>query len=125
MKKHQPTYTVVQKLATLDLVKKIGTKPASRESRIPLCTIKRWRRNEDALHATISTKGIDPTIRQLKLYNARRAFISKEVEDDVLQYVEKERNDNWKITIGMAVRKLKLLDPSLKDLSRFIIRKRI
>jgi hypothetical protein len=47
------------------------------------------------------------------------------VEDDLLQYLEEERNDNWKITIGMAVRKLKLLDPSLKDLSRVSIRKRL
>jgi DDE superfamily endonuclease len=125
MKNHQPTYTVVQKLATLDLVKKIGMKPASRESRIPLCSIKRWRRNEVALRETVNTKGIDPTIRQRKLYNTHRAFISKEVEDELLHYVEKERDDNWKITIAMAMRKVKLLDSSLKNLSRVIIRKRL
>jgi hypothetical protein len=64
MKKHYPTYTVVQKLGALDLVKKIGMKLASREAGIPLCTIKRWRRNEGALRAVANTKGIDPTIRQ-------------------------------------------------------------
>jgi hypothetical protein len=76
MKKHQPTYTVLQKLGALDLVKKIGMKPDLREAGIPLCTIKRWRRNEGALLAVANTKGIDPTIQRKQLYDVKTAQLS-------------------------------------------------
>lgn len=128
-KKTRRTYTINQKLAAIEYVSKHGMKPSCRDLNIGLTTIRRWHKELDHLKSLVterSTNGINPAIRQRKLYSGSCATISKDIEEQLIQYMKQQINDyNKKITMDIVVRYIRQIDPKLIIVKCMSVRKRL
>jgi hypothetical protein len=126
IKKIRKSYTINQKLATLDYVKKHGLRPSSRQLGIGLSTIKRWRNGSELLNRLANQNGINPSVRSNKIYTGSCALIKKGIEDELIQHIENEiKNNQRKVSMDLALRKVRQLDPKLILVNCKILRRRV
>ena len=122
---HRKSYTLMQKLSSLEYIKQKNLKQASRDLSIGITTLKRWRKYEKEMEQLAAKRGIDPASRQKLEYKGRRSSMNPDNEDLLIQYIENERKENWKATTSKAARKARELDESWISVPRQVVRRRL
>lgn len=117
--------TVAQKLAVLQLVAKIGVKPAAREAKVPLSTLKSWRKDADLLKQFAMQHGVETKNRHRLAGGGRKSSLTESVEKQLLEYIEENFKLDNRVTIQMLVTHAQSLDATLNSVDEKILKRRI
>jgi hypothetical protein len=119
----QPNFR--QKLCAVARAKEIGLKPAARELHIPVCTLKRWRRQASPIRRAVRQDGYNPVRRHRLPGGGRPSSISFDAQKQLLEYLDDQREIENKVTVQMLVMQLRTLDDAFHNVGRVVLRRRI
>jgi hypothetical protein len=114
-----------EKLAALVFVKKLGMKPAARALKIPLTTLKRWRKKASPMQRTADLPQIDPTERRNLTGQGVRSSIKQEYVDELIVFIDEQRENEIKVTGPMLAAKLVRIDASFANVEQKALCRRI
>lgn len=123
--KRRRSFTIAQKLNAVKIAQEQGVKPTARELGINKAMLTRWRRDANKLQSLADGRGFNP-VNHYRLPGAGKpATISKDIEALLLQYLDRERELENKVTVQSLVHKLRMLDATMIMVRRHLLRRRI
>jgi hypothetical protein len=123
-------FSLVQKLAIVDRANLKGKKPTAKELGINVSQIHRWSKQHFAINQLCDKRGIDDVVRKRLDGAGRPTSIAQVIEDNLCDWFDNLRNETTnngpvKVNVEMCVAKLRLLDNTLQEVSRTVLRRRI
>ena len=123
-------YSLIQKLAIVDRARILGKKPTSREMGIAVSMIHRWEKQQESMLELADKPNTDVVQRKRLNGNGRSSTISTEAEEEFVKWFDFMRdeatmNGAVRVNIQMCVEQLRILDPTLKEVTRLVLRRRI
>jgi transposase-like protein len=123
--KKRRSFTIAQKLNAVKIAQEQGIKPTARELGIDRAMLTRWRRDVTKLQSLAAARGFNP-VNHYRLPGAGKpSTISKDTETLLLQYLDRERELENKVTVQSLVHKLRMLEASFVTVRRHLLRRRI
>jgi hypothetical protein len=126
------TYSLLQKIAAIDLAKAVGKKPAAKDLGYHISMVRKWCKAEEAIRLYANSRGVIPTERVCLNGSGRQPLIKNQTEEALLHWFDNQRDkDNTtkdgplKVNIHHCVIKLCQLDNTLAAISRDNLRRRV
>jgi hypothetical protein len=126
------SYSLLQKIAGVDLARAVGKKPAARELHIHISMLRTWCKCEEELRGLAAVRGVVAS-DTLRLKGAGRIpLITTTTEQGLIDWFDIQRDKNsttkdgpLKINMGHCITKLCQLDNTLTIISRSNLRRRV
>lgn len=116
------SWTISQKGAAIERVKEIGLKPTAKELKISITCLKRWRKQAQDLE----TMGEIADNRCRLPGGGRLSSFSQALADDLLSFFDGHPTmENGRLPFDMMISHVRSYDPSLNDVPRALLRRRI
>lgn len=100
-------------------------KATARDIGIHYQMLRRWIKEKDKVHDQIADKISKASTRYRLPGGGRPATISPIVEDEILEYIDKRRELDFKVTMNDVLLQLRKMEPSFEEVQRHHIRRRL
>jgi DDE superfamily endonuclease/Transposase len=119
-------YNFSFKLEAVKLAKESSNrKTVAEDLGVPYSALRRWIKEEDVYLALVSKRAKYLLSRHRVDGSGRPCFIKKDLEEHLIKYIDAQREEHFKVTIGMVLRELKIRLPEWKPLPRPTLRRRL
>jgi hypothetical protein len=126
------SYSLLQKIAAIDLARAVGKKPAARQLCIHISMLRTWSKNEEKIRSMASVCGVVATDTKRLKGAVRIPTIEARTEQGLIDWFDKKREKQStskdgpiQDNVAHCVTKLCQLDSSLTNISRSNLRRRV